>query len=228
MCWRFELDDQQHWQARSYRVALGAVRLSRREIFGDAEDQLPIAEPADAQLPQIGFIGSGYRRGGTVLLGINPGGGGDAYRRPPEDARLLPMISALREGEPSLGEVQALFDHVAVTMRRWNLWRIVAPVLDACGESQEKIAYLNWCPFRTRQDKMPRAGAMQRCLDTYLHPFMAELAPARIIALGKKVGAPLQRVRFGDADRVVIPRTIGDSYLSQDALIALEELRQGS
>lgn len=222
------MDDQQHWQARCHRAALGALRLSRREIFGDADDQLPIAEPADAQLPQIGFIGSGYRRGGTVLLGINPGGGRDAYRRTPEDARLLPMISALREGELSPRDVQEVFDLVAVTMRRWNLWRVVAPVLDACGEGQEEIAYLNWCPFRTRQDKMPRAGAMRRCLDAYLGPLMAELAPARIIALGKKVGTPLQRVRFGDADRVVIPRTIGDSYLSQDALVVLEDLRHRS
>lgn len=209
-----------------YAALLAALRIDRAEIFVPGDSQLPVSEQRDATIPQIGFIGEGYRPGGDVLLGINPGGGGDAYVRTAEDSLLLPMIAALRSEEASPDAVKIVFGQCAANMRTWNLWRIVEPVLNACGRSQTEIAYLNWCPFRTRKDAKPHAQVMRRCHETYLAPLISKLTPGRIIALGKKAGDWLELQPFGDVPRFVVPRTIGDSYLSAEALEVLEKIRR--
>lgn len=211
-----------------YEVALNALRLRRKEVFGLVDNQQPISETKDSAIPQIGFIGQNYRRGGTILLGINPGGGGDTYTRSSEDSRLLPMIQALRDGEAAPEKLQAMFDQCSAAMRTWNLWRIVSPALTACGNDQSEVAYLNWCPFRTRADKMPHAHTMRRCRDISLGPLLRELSPSRIIALGKKVGNWLEKEPQSAAIRYVVPRTIGDSHLSSDAITVLEAIKKSS
>jgi hypothetical protein len=214
--------------SEQYEFILNALRIDRAEVFFPADSQVPASEPQDAILPQIGFIGEDYRTGGDILLGINPGGGGDAYRRTPEDSFLLPMIASLRTEEASLEAAKAAFSQYAANMRTWNLWRIVEPILDACGRSQSEVAYLNWCPFRTRKDAMPHAPAMRRCFESYLAPLIAKLAPGRVIALGKKVGNWVEKEQFSDVPRFVVPRTIGDSYLSNEARETLAIIRQSN
>lgn len=205
---------------------INALKIDRSEVFLSSDSQFPVSEQQDAMLPQIGFIGEDYQAGGDILLGIKPGGGGDSYRRTGEDALLLPMIVALRTEEASPEAVRTVFDQYAANMRTWNLWRIVEPVLDACGRSQSEVAYLNWCPFRTRNDAMPHAQAMRRCFEIYLVPLITKLAPGRVIALGKKVGNWVGKDEFGDVPRFVVPRTIGDSYLSDEARETLAIIRQ--
>lgn len=199
--------------------------IERTDLFGPDGDQMPVTEIADASIPQIGFIGRNYTVGKDVLLGINPGGGGDAYSRTSEDTVLLPIIERIRRNGGDKEELRELFDQCAANMRTWNLWRIVLPVLEACNRDQSEIAYLNWCPFRTRADKMPRADVMRRCRDNYLLPLIEELGPRRIIALGKKAGNWLDRTPFTNCEKFVVPRTIGDSYVSEQAKAVLERIR---
>lgn len=208
-----------------FEFLLQAIRVHRSEVFEPADGQMPVSALQDATVPQIGFVGSDYRPGGDVLLGINPGGGGDAYVRTEGDLILLPMISALRSATATPDAMEAVFRQCAANMRAWNLWRIVKPVLDACERHQSEIAYLNWCPFRTRKDAMPNAATMRRCRETYLAPLVGKLAPGRVIALGKKTGDWLQKEPFGGARRFVVPRTIGDSYVSADALAVIDRIR---
>jgi len=215
-------------RAELHGPVLKTLRLTRRDVFGPADKQHPISEPEDAAVPQIGFVGQEYRAEGTILLGINPGGGGDTYVRTAADSVLLPLIESLRDGEASRETLNAMFDKYAANMRTWNLWRIVLPVLEACGKNQTEIAYLNWCPFRTRKDSMPHAHAMRRSRDVYLAPLIEELAPVRIIALGKKAGNWLEKEPLGKVTRYTVPRTIGDSYLSPEALDVLENIKRSS
>lgn len=205
-------------------VFRAAVQIKRVDIFGTDDDQVPESEPADAMIPQIGYIGSSYSRGGDMLLAINPGGGGASYRRTAEDAALLPRIEAFRRGEAV--SPQELSDLYSRNMRTWNLWRIVKPVLDVCGRSQEDVVYLNWCPFRTRDDRMPRAAAMRHCGDLYVLASIDALAPSRVIALGKKIGVWLEKTPLAGVQKFVVARTIGDTYLSAEALGSLESIRE--
>lgn len=211
-----------------YGTLLQAVRLNRSDVFGADDRQMPTSEPIDALVPQIGFVGNDYRPGGTILLGINPGGGGDTYRRTAQDSRLLPLITSLRDVEASPDALNKMFDLYAANMRTWNLWRIAAPVIEACGHGQSEIVYLNWCPFRTRGDKMPHARAMRQSFDAYLAPLIVRLAPRQMIALGMKVGTWLGKAPLRGVTLHVIPRTRGDSYLSPEALVAIERLKKSS
>jgi len=136
------------------------------------------------------------------------------------------MIAALRSKDASIDALKAVFDKYAANMRTWNLWRIVEPVLNACGSSQTEIAYLNWCPFRTRKNAKPNAQAMRRCQEAYIAPLIQKLAPGRIIALGKKVGTHLEHMTFGDIPKFVVPRKRGDSYISDEAREVLNKIKK--
>lgn len=201
------------------------MQIERSDIFGIDDEQMPESEQADALIPQIGYIGGLYSHGGDVLVAINPGGGGRTYRRTAEDAALLPKIESFRRDGSDLELLNEISEHYARNMRTWNLWRIVKPVLDACGRSQEEVAYLNWCPFRTRDDAMPRAAAMRRCCDLHVLPAIQALRPKRVIALGKKVGGWLDRISLDGVQTYVVARTIGDSYVSDDARRTLDVIR---
>ena len=68
-----------------------AALLPRSSVFSSDELQ-PITAPDDANTAAPGWVGSAWRSGGTLLVGINPGGGGDAYRGNPTDARLYGLM----------------------------------------------------------------------------------------------------------------------------------------
>jgi hypothetical protein len=210
------------------QVLRTALSISRSDIFGEMDAQLPISEIRDANVPQIGFIGANYRQGGDLLLGINPGGGGDTYRRTAEDERRFGLITSFDKGAADGPSARQVCEATMKGMRTWRLWKIVSAVLDACGAEQDEVAYLNWCPFRTRKDKMPVAKAMRNAGTLYFLPAVRILKPRRIIALGKKVSSWPARLGLGDIELHVIRRTIGDSYFHEDAARALEILRQST
>ncbi|MEK6217402.1 MAG: hypothetical protein N2B03_09335, partial [Boseongicola sp.] len=116
-----------------------AMRLTRSDVFGAQDEQCPISEPSDAHVPQMGFVGEDYAKGGVVLLAINPGGGGDSYRRTSEDSILLPKIELVRSGSGKKADFQEMCSLCSANMQTWNLWRIVKPVLDACDHLQSEI-----------------------------------------------------------------------------------------
>lgn len=218
--------------ARASRIAAAfhrATRVSRETLYGSAEDsQLPQNLCADARLPFLGFCGPGYRKGGAVFLAINPGGGGDAYvARTPQDSTLLPLVERF---VASTNEVaHASFDRMCesylVQARTWNLWRILGPAAAACSARPEDLCYLNCFPYRTRGDALPSAHALKLSWQKVVSPLIAELEPSLLVVLGKKAGNLVARVYVGDAPVFVVPRTIGDSYISPAANEVLAAIR---
>ena len=87
-------------------------------------------------LPRIGFIGVDFRKGGDILLGINLGGGGDAYRRTAADSLLLPMIAALRTEEASLEAAKTAFGQYAVNMLGIGREKTESSLPCSCGDAQ--------------------------------------------------------------------------------------------
>jgi len=75
------------------------ANLRREDLFPN--DQLvPITHLEDARTSATGWVGHDYEPGGIVLLGINPGGGGDTYRGNPTDAALYGRLRAFRGASP--------------------------------------------------------------------------------------------------------------------------------
>lgn len=168
-----------------------------------------------------GYVGADYEAGrGLLLVAINPGGGGDAYnRRIPEDEILYPVLAAFKNATAQ--EVLRRFEEVneafARVVRNWNLWRILAPTLEAAGMQLSEVAYINVVPYRTREDKMPPARARAVGWELVVRPTLRLLRPRAIVTLGKKAGSVVEPFVPADISMFCVPRTIGDSYVSEEA-----------
>ena len=218
--------------AGAYRIAVAfhrAARVPREALYGSAEDaQLPQNLHADARLPFLGFCGSGYHDGGAVFLAINPGGGGDAYvARTPQDSALLPLIERFVDStiEAAKAPFERMCESYLAQAQTWNLWRILGPAVAACSTRPEGLCYLNCFPYRTRGDALPLSQALKLSWEKVVSPLIAELKPSLLVVLGKKAGNVVTRLYVGDAPVFVVPRTIGDSYVSPAANEVLSAIR---
>lgn len=204
------------------------VRISRATIFG-AADPRPISLVEDAETMFAGYVGPRYAQGGVVLLAINPGGGGDAYqRRTAQDEKLYPLLRKFKsatdtEALKRFEEINGVFPNM---LRRWNVWRIVEPCLEAAGVTVDQAAYLNAVPYRTRGDAMPPIAARRRAWEQITGPTLDILDPRDIIALGKKAGDVLRGFYKGPVRQWVVPRTNGDRYVSEAADKVLKKIEE--
>lgn len=206
-----------------------AAQVSRQQLYGvEIDSQLPQYLRADARVPFLGFCGPMFGPGRPVLLAINPGGGGDAYQtRTPQDEDLIPLIEAFVAANGM--ELESSFNrmtrsYMAMT-QTWNLWRILRPTLDACGVGVEEVCYINIFPYRTRGDVRPSAASLRRAWSDITSPLLADLNPSKLIALGKKAGGVAQSLAKEGTKLYVVPRTIGDTYISDEAKQVLRQIR---
>lgn len=206
-------------------------RISRQTIFG-VKDPVPLNLVDDARTMFAGAVGRNYQPGGVVLLAINPGGGGDAYvRRTVADETLYPLLQRFRDAGESAAvtdafeEINSLF---LPSLRSWNVWRIMQPCLEAAGVDLSQAAYMNAVPYRTRKDRTPSVAAKRAAWQMVTSPALDVLQPRMIIALGMKAGDVLKRFYSGPAKGLVVPRTIGDTYVSQGAEEVLARMRAAS
>ncbi len=205
--------------------------ITREDIFGATDSIVrPLNLPDDAVTMFSGYVGENYTRGrGLLLLAINPGGGGDSYtKRIPEDEEIYPILAAFKDSSP--GHVEHLFDQINVcfskVVQSWNLWRILGPTLVAAGMSIGAVAYMNVVPYRTRGDKMPPADARRVAWSRIVSPSIDVLSPRAIVTLGKKADSVVAPILQTRAKYYCVPRTIGDSRISPEALHVLEKMRQ--
>lgn len=199
-------------------------RLRRGDIFiGDAATPLVAVE--DANTPAPGWVSDAWQRG-TVLIGINPGGGGDAHRRNPTDDELYALIRAFRDADGNGRDVA--FSKLSCTWRTiqktHNIWRVISAVLEATGESEREVGFMNVVPFRTRMDKLPSRAQIARSWHLAAKPQLEALKPKRIVCLGKKAWDVLVRFEEVKDKLVLIKRAIGDSYIPPEAQATLRDL----
>jgi hypothetical protein len=219
-----------------YRESLAAhfnhlTTISRQDIFGDADTLLrPINLPKDSSTMFAGYVGNKYvPRQGLLLLAINPGGGGDKYdRRIPEDDVFYPLLHEFKSAnqENVVATFEAINRAFVPIVTSWNLWRILGSTLEAAGASIEEIAYMNVVPYRTRNDKMPPIEARRTSWARIVRPTLGLLEPRAIITLGKKAGSIVDTLMEDVLPTYCVPRTIGDSYISEDAKKVHQQLRK--
>ena len=202
-------------------------KVSRKSIFGD-RDPKPVNFAEDANTMFAGYVGARYRPGNVLLIAINPGGGGDAYIQTSHDRQFYPLLRELRdaEGVSALAPFEAINRTFAEVLPRWNVMGIVSPVLEAADTTLDAVAYLNAVPYRTRNDSTPLVSATINAWHQLTWPVIAALRPGMVVALGKKVGHVLSRFNLGSTKTFVVPRTIGDTYVSEDAKAVLAEIRE--
>ena len=206
------------------------VKITRDDIFGSADTEyLPRNLPDDSATMFVGYVGSRYTpEVGLLLLGINPGGGGDAYiSRTAEDRMFYPLLEAFAGAadENHLDSFEAINRAFPPIVMGWNLWRILLPTLVAAGATLDTVAYMNVVPYRTRGDKMPPVAARRCAWAQLVEPTLNVLRPRAIVTLGKKAWSVVDRLYSGSRPVFCVPRTIGDTYVSDAARAAHEDMR---
>jgi hypothetical protein len=200
--------------------------VKRSDIFDD-ERLTPLTALIDAQTAAPGWVGRDWAPGHTVLMAINPGGGGDHYRRNPTDEGLYSLIRAFRDAAVAdRGRaLQEMSDAWIQIQSSHNIWKVVDAVLNTTKSDPSRSAFLNILPFRTRQDKPARSGELRRAWHRATGKQVESLAPRRIIALGRKAyDAIITTGVSAEHEIVMIKRAIGDSYIPPDARGVLAKL----
>ncbi len=156
-----------------------------------------------------GFVGRRYRTGaGIVLLAINPGGGGDAYRsRTGEDEHFYPLLRAFKRAtqEHALEAFERVNETFAEIVRCWNVWKIIEPTLEAAGKALDEVAYMNLVPYRTRANKMPPVAARIAAVKRFVEPTIDLLVPRQSSPWGRGQG------RYRTSGNRMYPCTVFDA-----------------
>lgn len=204
------------------------VHLHRDEVFED-DRLMPQCSIADAHIAAPGWVGRDWQPGGTLLVAINPAGGGDNYRINPTDARLYDLVRAFRLAEGLASQsatLRALSDAWLQIQNTHSINRVMAAVLAATGGTFQSSAFLNVLPFRTRENKSARRSEVRNAWDKGASHQVRALAPARIVALGcKAYDALLAAEAHHDHKIVLIKRAIGDNSIPPHALETLAQLK---
>ena len=104
--------------------------------------------------PPLVWVGAQWSNG-TLIIGINPGGGGYTYRRNPTDERLYSLLRHLRDARDANEQLKRFEEVSAVWIgiqRGHNIWLFIAALLEATRETVDECAFMNILPFRTRMD----------------------------------------------------------------------------
>ncbi|MCG5517219.1 MULTISPECIES: hypothetical protein [unclassified Ectothiorhodospira] len=213
------------------RVFHDVAKLKRDDIFAD-QALTPITALDDARTPAPGWVGPSYHPGGIVFIGVNPGGGGDAYRRNPTDNLLYEKLRAFRDASPS--SVSSAFEEVNKAwmsiQKTHSIWRVINAALQAARVDVNTVSFINMLPFRTREDKLPDVSTMERAWQLAARKQIQALQPGAVVCLGYKATHALER--FGRHDH--LPRTFslkrarGDTRITEEARQVLAEFRDWS
>ncbi|MDE2361863.1 MAG: hypothetical protein KGM42_04220 [Hyphomicrobiales bacterium] len=198
------------------RLWRNILQASRDQIFEGAEEAIVDRWHGNDRLPQPGFVGLNYERGGLLLIGQNPGNDGVGKGLSRADQLQYQLLIRLRDAEDSevVGAYTELMNALGSTvMPSWKIVRnVVYPLLRALdGQTLNHIAYTNLVKFRTVDSKFNRTiydASWSATIDQ-----INLLKPALIVALGAGTFNQLQRRYKGTVPIKKVRRQIGDSGL---------------
>jgi len=213
---------QSQWET----IALGmqrALRIEREAIFPGGE-LLPISLPDFASVPYLGWVGPSFR--GTIIVGKNPGGGGDTQGDvKPHDRAVAEALLALKNAaaEQSGERLTGVYEAYTAQAPTIGMGTLLGRVLQALGEAREEVAFVNLCPYRTRNDKDPSAAAARLSARLVLAPLVHALNADTVVLMGGVAGraAPELQARWV----YKLKRRINDYQLHPEAALKLEEMR---
>jgi hypothetical protein len=158
-----------------------------------------------------GFVGPDYPTdgSGTLVIGMNPGGGADT---PNSDERKT--LIDIRNSDAL--EVYDRVNEIAARLfASWPIWRNnLLPLLKAANVNPAAIAYIHAVPFRVADNAL-LAGLYSAAWKRVSSKQAALLQPGRILLAGKTAGQRLQPLM--PVKSKIVMRSIGDKQLAERA-----------
>lgn len=190
------------WHSEFARV----VACTRCSVATDRN----LLRDAVENVPQPGYVGSGYPSAGVLLVGQNPG--------TPKTLAMqdLPYTSALRalRDEPIPGRYAQLTAVLRGFIPKWPIHGNYFP-LTSCGLTLEDIAYCNIVRCRTSGDRAPNDALVEQCTTDHFARWLDILSPKVVVFIGKWASAR--------GASMVAARSIPHAYINrQRSLVASE------
>lgn len=181
-----------------FATAKHVVELGRNAFFSAQEPDLPDRRSmllrGDDMAPQFGYVGARYPSTRILLMGTNPGNGGNNDRRIAEDERMMPSVRRFAES-PTEENFVAAARACKSEVERWRIWKVhCAEVIGAGKLTLDEIAYSNCLPWRTASKSAFSDDVARKAAELYARPLIEELQPCLIVAMGKKRVAPILRM----------------------------------
>jgi hypothetical protein len=184
------------------------LNTDAKRLFGH-DAALLRTKARDDKIAQPGYVGSRYRRGGLLFVGMNPGG--RAGQMTDADRDQLPILKRLRESSPHnrVERFDELNTELSRSMKHWSICRPVISILEALEMDFQKIAYINLLKWRTKGERVT-SRLLNQSWDSHTAAQVALLRPAGVISLGVGTGDAVNRVWNEQSFNCVIPRSRGD------------------
>lgn len=172
-----------------FDAARRVVQAGRGAFFRTPDADLPVRQSSilrqDDLIPQLGFVGANYQAHRILLLGINPGNGGNNQKRNPADDKMMPAMYAFVR-EPTEQNFVAASRAYQTGFETWGPRLLRCPELFGPGKlAVSDVAYATCLPWRTGSKPPFTDDVMQKAATLFLRPLIEELAPAKIVAMGK-------------------------------------------
>lgn len=202
------------------------ARLTRDEIFFEPQKN-PISAIPHSKIAAPGWVGSNWEVGFDLFVGINPGGGSDAYKINSSDNTLYHSFERFRQALPQ--DADERFREMSLlylkAQQSYKLARLLDAVLEATGRAYAQSAFINLVPFRTRGNAEPSGAEKRRAWFAGVEREVQELRPRRLFALGQKAARFLSSIPLKEHSTLIyIARTNGDNYIATNALSTIASL----
>jgi hypothetical protein len=212
-------------------AARQVVHLGRAAFFDAHRPDIPVAETtqiaADDLLPQFGFVGKRYEKRRVLLLGINPGNGPRGYRNA-GDERQMPALEAFAANPTpeNFLEAQRAYREVCELWRMWG--RECSELLELTGLTIDEAAFTNAIPWRTASTSQFHKSVSRNAATLYVQPYLADLRPRILVAVGKKAAEGLEFIDTQAAQIVVwnrarapTPPVLAERKVASELLVRL-------
>jgi hypothetical protein len=196
------------------------AQLKPEQIFGENNPIIAINHPLNGSTASTGWVGESYKAGGTIFMGINPGGGTKAKTQEPEDdAKLYGLLRNFKQAQRQNEILDAFMrlnkGYMEIQPRHKIYSNLIAIFLEKLRLNINDTAFLNLVPFRTREDKPPPKASFLPAWTLATRGQLDAFKPSRVFLLGQKVSqaiTPFQNA-FSQTKFVTVYRTNGDTYL---------------
>ena len=138
------------------------AQLRRADVFGPADELRPEYERRSLRwqidVPTFGMVGANYRRGGVIVLSVNPAGGKRNLESTYLDDRVYERFRDLRDLKLNMPwherfEAANRAYRSAMLQPHWTITRKhYTKILRALGKQLDDVSFLQVVPFRTKED----------------------------------------------------------------------------
>ena len=174
-----------------FATACTVLTAGRAAFFGDDTRDLPVRASQllreDDRTPSFGFVGPRFAEHRVLFMGINPGNGARNDARTDDDNIMMPKLRTFAE-TPSPETWAGASAAYAKACVRWPVWKRHCAFIigDRPLLGLDEIAYTNALPWRTASNAAFGDDIARNAARLFAKPFIEELKPKVIVALGKR------------------------------------------